>query len=152
MINIRKYILPSLLILALAGSVALAQTITRAIQLSQDTSGAFGVDANNNIYFPAHLLVPANTNTPIPTITGTGTPTLSGTDAAGLITMGASATTAVAVFGRAYVTTPFCVVTWQAPMNGTATPIAYTLTTTRISISQGATSGNLINYMCKSLS
>lgn len=142
-----RWLLPSLLILLVAGGVAVSQTITRAIQLSQDTSGAFGVDANNNIYFPAHILVPSNTNTPVPTITGTGTPTISGTDVAGLITMGASGTTATAVFGRAYLSVPFCVVTWQVP-GTTASPISYTLATTSIAVAQGATSGNRINYFC----
>lgn len=144
----RRYILPSALILALSGALAIAQTFTKAIQLSQDTTGAFSVDSNNGVYFPSHI---NTTGTPRPTITGTGTPTISGTDTAGLVTMGASGTTATAVFGRAYLSVPFCVVTWQAPMNGTATPIGYTLNTTSIAITQGATSGNLINYMCMSL-
>lgn len=150
--KLRLYLLPVLLILALAGVASVAQTVNRAIQLSQDTTGAFGVDAQNNIYFPSHLLIPSNTNTPVPSITGTGTPTISGTDVAGLITMGTSATTATAVFGRAYLSVPFCVVSWQAPMNGTATPIAYVLATTSIAITQGSTSANKINYFCASAS
>lgn len=143
-----RYLLPSLLILALAGTAAVSQTITRAIQLSQDTSGAFGVDASNNLYLPKRLMSPTGrTNNPPPTITGTGTPTIAGTDTAGLITMGASATTATAVFGSAYGATPNCVVAWQGP-GTTTTPQAYTTTTTRIAITQGASSGNLINYIC----
>ncbi len=86
-------------------------------------------------------------NNPSPTISGTGTPTIAGTDTAGLVTMGASATTATVVFGSAYGATPNCVVTWQAP-GTSATPIGYTITTTRIAITQGATSSNLINYFC----
>lgn len=143
-----RFLLPTLLILALAGSVAVAQTFSRAIQLSQDTSGAFLVDSNNNLYLPTKLMFPTGlTSSPAPTITGTGTPTIAGTDTAGLVTMGASATTATAVFGRAYGATPNCVVAWQGPIT-TATPMAYTTTTTRIAITQGATSGNLINYFC----
>ncbi len=143
----KKYLLPSLLILALSGAFAVAQTFTRAIQLSQDTTGAFSVDSNNGIYFPSHI----NTvGTPAPTITGSGTPTISGTDTAGLITMGTSATTATAVFGRAYLSVPFCVVSAQNAF--TTTNIAYVLATTSIALTQNSTSGNKVNYMCMSTS
>lgn len=145
----RKYLLPALLILGLAASAAVAQTFTKALQLSQDTSGAFLVDSSNNIYLPKKLMSPTGlVNNPAPTISGTGTPTIAGTDTAGLVTMGASATTATVVFGTAYGATPNCVVTWQAPNGGTTSPIGYTTTTTRIALTQGATSSNLINYMC----
>jgi len=60
--------------------------------------------------------------------------------------MGASATTAIATFGRAYVSTPNCVVTWQGGLATTA--VSYTTTTTRISLAQPATSGNKVNYFC----
>lgn len=148
---IRKYLAPSLLILALAAGIASAQTINKALQLSQDATGAFGVDSNNGVYFPGHILSPLGTNQPLPSVTGTGTPTISGTDSAGLITMGTSATTATAVFGRAYVTVPWCVVTWQGPIT-TTTPMAYTLVTTSIALTQGTTSANKINYFCSSSS
>jgi hypothetical protein len=147
--KLRLLFLPSLLILALASSLGVAQTINKALQLSQDASGAFGVDTTNNIYFPGHIL---NTGTggPAPTIAGTGTPALTGTDVGGVITMGSSATTAVVTFGRAYVSTPHCVV---SPQNAfTTTNIAYTVTTTRISMTQNSTSGNLVNYFCTAAS
>lgn len=148
--NIKRLLAPSLLILALAASASIAQTITKALQLSQDTSGAFSVDSNNGIYFPGHILVPTYVNYPAPTITGTGTPTISGTDTAGLITMGTSATTATAVFGRAFVSVPFCVVSAQNAF--TTTNIAYTLATTSIALTQNSTSGNKINYFCTATS
>jgi len=143
----RLRILPSLLILALAGGVAVAQTFTRAIQLSQDTSGIFLVDSNRGLYLPAKLMFPTGgVGTPAPTITGTGTPTISGTDTAGTITMGSSATTATVLFGRAYGAAPNCVL---SPQNAfTTTNIAYTIVTTSIAITQNSTSGNLINYFC----
>jgi len=147
-----RYLLPSLLILALAGSVAVSQTITRAIQLSQDTTGAFGVDANNNIYFPAHILTPANTNTPVPTVSsGATTPTISGTDAAGLITMNAAATTVVATFGRAYLSVPFCII---SPAGTATTSISYTVATTSLAITTSGAAGTngVIRYFCPSLS
>ncbi len=78
--NLRKYILPSLLILALAGSFAVAQTFVRAIQLSQDTTGAFAIDSNNGVYFPGHILS-TGTGRPAPTVSsGATTPTIAGTD------------------------------------------------------------------------
>lgn len=144
-----KYLLPSLLILALSASLGIAQTINKAIQLSQDASGAFGVDTTNNVYFPGHILNTGNAG-PAPTVTGTGSPTLSGTDVAGTITMGTSATTAIVLFGRAYVSTPNCVV---SPQNAfTTTNIAYTVTTTRISMTQNSTTANLVNYFCTAAS
>lgn len=146
--KLRHLIFPSLLILCLTGGLAIAQTIVRALQLSQDTTGAFSVDSNNGIYFPSHLNV---LGTFPPTITGTGTPSIVGSDTAGTITMGTSATTATAVFARAYLSVPNCVVSWQSSA-GTLTPIAYTVATTSIAVSQGATSANKINYMCISAS
>lgn len=146
--NYKRYVLPSLLILALAGSIAVAQTFTKALQLSQDTSGAFGVDSSNNLYLPSKLMFPTGgvSGAAAPTVAGTGTPTVSGTNAAGTITMGASATAATLTFGTAYGATPNCVVVTQSAM--ITTPISYTTTTTRIAIAQTATSGNLINYFC----
>lgn len=142
--NLRQYFLPSLLVLALAGGLAGAQTINKAIQLSQDASGAFGVDTTNNVYFPGHIL---NTGAagPVPTVAGTGTPTISGTDVAATITMGSSATTAIATFGRAYVSVPNCVVSWQSVAN---TAISWSVLATSISVTQPATSGNKVNYFC----
>lgn len=147
MMKLNRYLLPSILIVALSAGLAIAQTFTNAIQLSQDTSGAFLVDSNRGIYLPAKLMFPTGgVGQPTPTITGTGTPTVSGTDAAGTITMGASGATAILLFGRAYGATPNCLL---VPQNAfTTTNIAYTATTTRISLTQNATSGNLINYLC----
>ncbi len=143
----RKYLLPSVLILLLAGAFAGAQTINKALQLSQDASGAFGVDTTNNIYFPGHILNTGAATPPV-TIAGTGTPTISGTDVAGTITMGASATTALATFGRAYVTAPKCVVTWMS----TVANMAYGTSTTTLNLTQTSTSGNQVSYFCTSVS
>lgn len=142
-----RVLAPTLLVLIGLAALATAQTFTRAIQLSQDTTGAFLVDSTNNIYFPAHINVTGN---PRPTVTGTGTPTISGTDAGGVITMGTSATTATMVFGRAYLTVPFCVLVSASAI--ATTPIAYVAATTSVAITQVATSANRINYFCTSLS
>lgn len=146
----RKYLLPSLLVLLLGAGLSVAQTINKALQLSQDATGAFGVDSNNGVYFPGHILSPTGGQRPSPTIGGTGTPTIVGTDTAGLITMGASATTATATFGTAYVTVPWCLVLTQNTL--TTTNISVTLATTSIAIVQPSASGNKINYMCMSAS
>lgn len=143
--NLRKYLLPSALILGLATLGAAAQTINKALQLSQDATGAFGVDSTNNIYFPGHVLSTA-ISAPAPTVTGTGTPTITGTDTMGTITMGTSGQTATALFGRAYVSVPNCVVSWQSIINGTA--ISYTVATTSLSVTQPAGTGAKISYWC----
>ncbi len=145
----RKYLLPSALILLFAAGFAGAANINKALQLSQDATGAFGVDTNLGVYFPGHILSPTAGRV-LPTVTGTGTPTISGTDTAGTITMGTSATTATAVFGTAYVSVPSCIV---SPQNAfTTTNISYTLATTSIALTQNSTSGNKINYHCMSAS
>lgn len=137
--------------LALGVGIAGAQTINKALQLSQDNTGAFSVDTNNGVYFPGHILNTGN-STPIPSVSSAvGTPSVTGTDVAGTVTMGTSSTGANLQFGRAYVSTPACVVSWQGPIT-TTTPMAYTLTTTGIALKQGSTSSNLINYFCTSAS
>lgn len=142
-----RFLLPSLLVLVLAGGLAVAQTFTKALQLSQDTSGAFGVDSSNNLYLPKKLMFPTGgVGAPAPTVTGTGTPTIAGTDASGTVTMGSSATTATVLFGTAYGAAPNCVL---SPQNAfTTTNISYTVVTTSIAITQNSTSGNKISYHC----
>lgn len=147
--NFKRYFLPSLLILALGGVVAVAQNVTKALQLSQDATGAFGVDTSNGVYFPGHILSTGN-GRPVPTVTGSGTPTISGTDTAATVTMGTSATTATVVFGQAFVSVPACVVSAQNAF--TTTNISYTLATTSIAFTQNSTSGNKVNFWCSSVS
>ena len=81
-----------------------------------------------------------------PTPTGTGTPTIAtgSTDNAGEVTAGASATSVVITFATAKTNAPFCVVRSQAQIAS----FAYTISTTAITITQTATSGNLIDYIC----
>lgn len=141
------FVLPTLLVLLGLGTLALAQTFRAAVQLSQDTSGAFLVDSNNNLYLPRKLMSPTGlVNNPAPTVTGTGTPTISGTDTAGTVTMGTTATTATVLFGTAYGATPNCIVVRQDAT--AASVIAYTVVTTSIAITQVSASGNKVNYFC----
>lgn len=145
----KKYLLPSLLVLALSASFAIAQSITKALQLSQDATGAFGVDTTNGVYFPGHVLSASKIGTP--TVAGTGTPTVVGTDTAGTITMGATATTATLTFAQAYVSVPWCLVS----MNGNATTtISYTVATTSLAITASGAVGvnNKPTYFCTSAS
>lgn len=147
----KHYILPVLLILGLGAVGAVAQNITKALQLSQDAAGDFGVDSNNNVYFPGHILNTGRGQGAVTTVAGTGTPTLVGTDVGGTVTMGAAATTATVTFGRAYVTAPGCVVTWNTGALGLS-PISWVTTTTSIALSQPARSGNTVTYFCTSAS
>lgn len=145
--NLRKYVLPSVLILALGASLAIAQTFTRALQLSQDTTGAFAVDANNGIYFPGHILS-TGTGRPAPSVTGIGTPTLAGTDVSGTVTMGTSGTSAIVTFGQAFLTIPACLAISQT----VSTSISYSVNATSLTIQQPALTGNKVNYWCASAS
>ena len=140
----RKYILPSALVLVLASVLAVAQTSYRALQLSQDTTGAFAVDSFYGVTFPGHIISNNGSLRAGPSISGTGTPTVSGTDTAGLITMGTSSTTATLLFGTAYAQVPSCSVDWQSNI----TSMQYGVTTTGILITQSSVSGDLINYIC----
>lgn len=145
----KKYLLPSGLILLLGLGLAVAQQTFRAIQLSQDTTGIFQVDTNFGVYFPGHLLM-SGTNRPAPTVNGTGsTPTIASTstDNSGTVTAGTSSSVINIVFGQAFLSVPNCVVTWQSP--GTVTsPLNYTVVATGINVAQGATTGDKINYWC----
>lgn len=151
--NIRRYILPSALVLFGLSVWAGAQTINKALQLSQDSTGAFGVDTQNGVYFPGHILSPTNTNRPLPVlsacITG-GTPTLVGTDFSGVITGGTTASTScVVTFGTAYVTAPNCVVSWQS---GPLTAMSWATSTTALTITQTSNASSKIAYICTSAS
>lgn len=81
---------------------------------------------------------------PVPT--GTGTPTMAtgSTDSAGEATSGATATSLIITFAKAKTNAPFCTVTPQTQL----VAFAYTISTTAITITQTATSGEKIDYVC----
>lgn len=81
---------------------------------------------------------------PVPT--GTGTPTIAAgsTDNAGEVTAGTSATSVVITFAAAKTNAPFCLARSQAQVAS----FAYSISTTAITITQTATSANLIDYIC----
>lgn len=149
----KKYILPSLLILVGLAFGSLAQNITKAIQLSQDPNGLIGYDTSNNVYFPNHILSTVRGG-PAPSVTGstcgTTAPSVTGTDFAGTITVGTSATTScVLTFGTAFVTAPTCVV---GPKSTILVALSWATSTTALTITQTSTASNTLSYICTSLS
>lgn len=137
----RKYLLPSALILCFGLALAVAQNISRSVQLSQDPSGPIGFDTNNNIYFPKHV----NTNDQTtPTIQQCGTlGGVYGTDTAGIITGGATAGTCGIAFRLAYATPPACTL---GPT--TATPMGIVATTAGFVATYQTTPGYVFSYNC----
>src|ERR1017187_2184781 len=150
--NMRKYLLPSALILALGLSFAWAQSITKSVQLSQDATGKIGYDTKDNVYFPAHVLSRTDVR-PAPVVgssCGTSGATIVGTDFSGVATVGGSATTScVITFGTAFVTAPNCVV---APMSGILAAFSWATSTTALTVTQTSTASNTIAYICTSVS
>jgi hypothetical protein len=115
------------------------------------TSGVIGAASDTTLgRFSAGVLGLTNTaiafTGTIPTVTGTGTPSITtgSTDTSGQVTAGASATSVVITFATAKANAPFCVVTSQTQLAA----FAYTVSTSAITVTQTATSGNLINYIC----
>lgn len=82
----------------------------------------------------------------IPTVTGTGTPTIvsGSTDTAGEVTSGTSATSVVITFATAKANAPFCNVTPKTQL----VAFQYDVSTTAITITQTATTGEKIVYSC----
>ncbi len=151
----RKHLAPIAICLALGLGLAGAQTINKALQLSQDATGSFSVDSFLGVYFPGHILSPSGGARPAPTVSsGATTPTITGTDTAGTITVNAAATTVTAVFGTAYGAAPVCVVTPNDIGTAAASKIAYTTVTTSIAITAVGAAGaaNIYKYVCMSAS
>lgn len=117
--NLKRNVLTGLAVAVLVLGAAIAQNITKSIQLSQDPTSPFGVDPSNGVFFSNHV----NTSQPpTPGVANCGTtPSLTGTDTAGEMTEGSGTVTRCDVtFARAYTATPYCTATTVV----TATPIA----------------------------
>src|ERR1017187_9023013 len=142
--NMRKYLLPSALVLALGLSFAWAQSITKSVQLSQDATGKIGYDTKDGVYFPGHVLSRTDVR-PAPVLTACitgGSPTLVGTDFMGTITAGSSASTScVVTFGTAFVTAPNCSVSW---MSGPLAAMSWAVSTTALTITQTSNASSSI--------
>ena len=145
----KKYVLPSLVILALGLGLAVAQNINKSIQQSQDPTGAIGVDTNNQVYFPGHIGAMPTAGAPSVGAPCGTSPAIAGTDTAAEITEGTGAVSACGVtFRRAYTSTPSCVVSWQT--RGVS-PTGYSVSTAGIQVQQAATSNIASakwNYVC----
>ena len=146
----RKYLLPSALILVLGLGFAIAQSITKSVQLSQDPLGPIGYDTQGNVYFPAHILT-TNTTNGAPTVhndgPGTTAATLdaNATDFSGTLTGGGvNNTTNQIIFSKAYLVAPHCVVMSQ---NVATSPLAYNTVATGINITT-AMGAAVAHYVC----
>lgn len=149
----KKYLLPTLLVLGLGLGLAYAQNITKSVQLSQDGTGTIGYDTSNGVYFPGHILSTVR-GSPAPTVTGatcgTTAPAITGTDFAGTVTIGSVATTScVVTFGTAFVTAPTCVV---SPKSTILAAFSFATSTTALTVTQTSTASNTFTYICSSLS
>lgn len=116
---------------------------TLRIGTGTGTQAALSFYSNLGSGFGGHI----RTEGTAPALTSCGSsPAIAGTDTAGTVTMGTGTPTGcVITFATAYSAAPHCVVTWQA------TPLAtqsYTVSTTAITLTQTATSSNLVNYNC----
>ena len=153
MMNWKRYLLPSALILALGLGFAIAQNANRGVQLSQDPTGVVGFDnIQGGLFLPGHLLSTTRL-APAPVlsacITG-GSPTLIGTDFMGTITAGTTASTScVVTFGTAFQTAPNCNVSWKS---GPVAAMSWAVSTTALTITQTSQASAQIVYTCVSSS
>ena len=83
---------------------------------------------------------------PAPALSSCGTsPTIEGSDLSGTVTMGTgSPTGCIITFNAAYSNAPRCSVTWRTNIAS----MQYTVSTTAITLTQTATSSNMIDYIC----
>lgn len=139
----RKLFLPVVAALVILGVGAVAQNINKAIQLSQDPTGAFGVDVNNNAYLPGHVLT-VGPGQPVPTSCGSGSPTVTGTDTAGTILTGTTVTGCVVTFNKAYLAAPYCLVTSRAILSQTS----YVPYLTGIQLTLNTNGAVTFDYIC----
>lgn len=154
----RIYGIVAALGLALAGAVAVAQTVQIPAPQSMGVNDRIQVIPNGqpsaqSVYatltqLRAFILGGASGHSGTPALTSCGTsPAISGTDSAGTVTMGTgSPTGCVITFALAYAAAPYCVVTSQTAYGTTA--LAYSVTATAITTVQSAVSSNLVNYNC----
>lgn len=141
-----KRLLVALLAVACLGiGAGIAQNITKALQLSQDPSGAFAVDNVNSLYLPKHLV--GNDQTAPTVAAAQGTVTVTGTDLAGTIVGGGVSTTTVTLtFATAFSsgTTPRCVAQSRNPATS---PLAAT-PSTNVGFTVGSMGAASLDYIC----
>lgn len=136
--------------LCVTGTSNFGGSITGTVNIMAGAGGTIGFTGRGSFTSPASgsLVFPdAFTFTgTIPTVTGTGTPaiTTGSTDTAGEVTGGTLATSIVVSFSSTKANAPFCTVTAQTQVAA----FAYTISTTAITITLTATTGQKIDYVC----
>ncbi len=142
-----KRLLVALLAVSCLGiGLGVAQNINKALQLSQDPSGAFGVDTVNSVFFPRHVVANDQLTPTVAAATGTA-PTVVGTDFVGTITGGGTSTTTVTLtFATAFSTgtTPRCIAQSRNP---STSPLAAT-PSTNVGFTVGAMGAAVLDYIC----
>ncbi len=141
-----KRLLVALLAISCIGiGLGVAQNINKALQLSQDPSGAFGVDTVSSVYFPRHVV--ANDQLTPTVAAAAGTVTVTGTDLAGTITGGGASTSTVTLtFATAFSTgtTPRCVAQSRNPATS---PLAAT-PSTNVGFTLATMGAAVVDYIC----
>ena len=141
------------IIIATRGATTGSAGIGNTLRLQGNSSSAALLCTGTNTTTPSCAFAGSVTTPRVsasgtaPALTSCGTsPTISGGDMAGTVTMGTGAPTGcVITFAVAYSSAPHCVVTWRA------TPLAtqsYAVSTTEITLTQLATSSNVVDYVC----
>jgi hypothetical protein len=141
------------IIIATRGATTGSAGIGNTLRLQGNSSSAALLCTGTNTTTPSCAFAGSVTTPRVsasgtaPALTSCGTsPTISGGDMAGTVTMGTGAPTGcVITFAVAYSSAPHCVVTWRA------TPLAtqsYAVSTTEITLTQVATSSNVVDYVC----
>jgi hypothetical protein len=141
------------IIIATRGATTGSAGIANTLRLQGNSSTATLLCTGTNTTTPSCTFAGSVTTPRVsasgtaPALTSCGTsPTISGGDLAGTVTMGTGAPTGcVITFATAYSSAPHCVVTWRA------TPLAtqsYAVSTTAITLTQLATSSNVVDYVC----
>lgn len=134
---------------ATTGSAGLGNTLR--FQGNSSTATLLCTSTNTSTpscVFPGGVTIPrVVTGGTGPALTSCGTsPTIAGSDTSGTVTMGTGAPTGcVITFGTAYSPAPHCVVTWRASPLATQ---SYAVSTTAITLTQAATSSNVVDYVC----
>ena len=137
----RKYLLPSAIILIVAFGAAIAQNITKSIQQSQ-SPGAIGLDTSLGAYFPNHIN--SSGKSPAASLSAT----VAGSDFSGTITEPSNSIGTVLTFATAFNIAPHCIVTHRAPGVALATPISYTTSTVSLTITHLSMVSQLLDYIC----
>lgn len=135
-----------------AGGASSGTANNRGLYITGNGGTAAGGTVNNHAIYnestaPNYLVGKLLAGGTAPALSSCGTtPAIVGDDKAGEVTMGTGTPTGcVITFNVAYVSAPYCTVTWQA------TPLAsqsYTVSSTAITLTQTATSSNKVNYVC----